>query len=199
MLLQSYLRLDEIMLPLLTKDTVTQVFLSLTAPCAPIGKPLPTHLLVCSIPCLFPFTLVTHCTWFHPWTTCLDKATILTTFENFSKAVHFMAFPKPHTALETDGLLINYICLHKNLDPLSDQEPQFISQLWKSFCSVTQTNDLAEHAYQDLEANKNYPWFVSLWMLSRLSVTPIVQENNTGVLSVQALNPPFLTAKPHSC
>lgn len=113
MLLQSYLRLDVIILPLLTKDTATQVFLSLTAPYAPMGKPLSIHLLVCSIFCLFPFTLVTHCTWFHPWTTCLDNATILTTFENFSKAVHFMAFPKPYTALETDGLIINHICLHK--------------------------------------------------------------------------------------
>ncbi len=94
------------------------------------------------------------------------NSTILTIVDRFSKAVHFVPLPKLPTALETAELLVQHVfCLHGiPLDIVSDRGPQFISQVWKSFCQALgasvslssgfhpQTNGQTERTNQDLEA-----------------------------------------------
>lgn len=99
------------------------------------------------------------------------NTTILTIVDRFSKAVHFVALPKLPTAHETAGrgpaelLVLHVFRLHGiPSDIVLDRGPQFISQVWKTFChalgaSVSlscgfhpQTNGQTERANQDLEA-----------------------------------------------
>ena len=94
------------------------------------------------------------------------NSVILTIVDRFSKSVHFVALPKLPTALETADLLVHHVVrLHGiPLDIVSDRGPQFISEVWKSFCqalgasvSLTsgyhpQSNGQTERANQDLEA-----------------------------------------------
>ena len=94
------------------------------------------------------------------------KTVILTIVDRFSKAVHFIGLPKLPSAHETAGLLTNHVFrLHGiPVDIVSDRGPQFISQVWKSFCQALgatvslssgfhpQTNGQSERANQDLES-----------------------------------------------
>uniref|UniRef100_A0A3P9IL48 Integrase catalytic domain-containing protein n=1 Tax=Oryzias latipes TaxID=8090 RepID=A0A3P9IL48_ORYLA len=68
---------------------------------------------------------------------------------------------------ETAGILVQHIFRHHGIpsDIVSDRGPQFISQVWKAFCSALgatvsltsgyhpQSNGQAEHANQELEAS----------------------------------------------
>lgn len=94
------------------------------------------------------------------------KTVILTIVDRFSKAVHFIGLPKLPSAHETADLLTNHVFrLHGiPVDIVSDRGPQFISQVWKSFCQALgatvslssgfhpQTNGQSERANQDLES-----------------------------------------------
>lgn len=116
---------------------------------------------------------VPNCTWFHialdfvtGLTPSQDKPTILTIIDRFSKAVHFIAFPKLPTAHETADLVTTYFFWLHSLpqDIVSDRGPQFVSQVWKTFCNTLgdtvslssgfhpQMNGQAEWANQGLEA-----------------------------------------------
>ena len=78
----------------------------------------------------------------------------------------FIGLPKLPSAHETAGLLTNHVFrLHGiPVDIVSDRGPQFISQVWKSFCQALgatvslssgfhpQTNGQSERANQDLES-----------------------------------------------
>ena len=98
--------------------------------------------------------------------TSQGNTAILTIVDRFSKAVHFVALPKLPTAHETADLLVHHVFrLHGiPVDIVSDRGPQFISQVWKSFCKALgatvslssgfhpQSNGQTERANQDLEA-----------------------------------------------
>ncbi|KAI3368555.1 hypothetical protein L3Q82_025563 [Scortum barcoo] len=64
------------------------------------------------------------------------KTVILTIVDRFSKAAHFVALAKLPTARETADLLANHVVRLHGIprDIVSDRGPQFISQVWKSFC-----------------------------------------------------------------
>ena len=87
--------------------------------------------------------------------------TILTIVDRFSKSAHFVALPKLPSASETADLFV----LHGiPADIVSDRGPQFISRVWKVFCSALgasvslssgfhpQSNGQTERTNQDLEA-----------------------------------------------
>ncbi|KAI3370656.1 hypothetical protein L3Q82_007222 [Scortum barcoo] len=94
------------------------------------------------------------------------KTVILTIVDRFSKAAHFVALAKFPTARETADLLTNHVVRLHGIprDIVSDRGPQFISQVWKSFCtglgasvSLTsefhpQSNGQMERTNQDLES-----------------------------------------------
>ncbi|KAI3370805.1 hypothetical protein L3Q82_007123 [Scortum barcoo] len=67
------------------------------------------------------------------------KTVILTIVDRFSKAAHFVALAKLPTARETADLLANHVVRLHGIpwDIVSDRGPQFISQVWKSFCNGT--------------------------------------------------------------
>lgn len=91
---------------------------------------------------------------------------ILTIVDRFSKAAHFVALPKLPSARETADLLVSHVVRLHGIptDVVSDRGPQFISQVWRSFCrglgaSVSlssgfhpQTNGQTERTNQDLES-----------------------------------------------
>lgn len=58
--------------------------------------------------------------------------------DGFSKAAHFIALPKLHTALEMAKLLTDHVFRLHSIpqDTVSDRGPQFTSQVWKEFCTV---------------------------------------------------------------
>ncbi len=62
--------------------------------------------------------------------------TILTIFDRFSKAVHFVPLLKLPSALETANLLIQHVFgLHGiPLDIVSGRGPRFTSEVWGAFC-----------------------------------------------------------------
>uniref|UniRef100_A0A3B3HRH7 Integrase catalytic domain-containing protein n=1 Tax=Oryzias latipes TaxID=8090 RepID=A0A3B3HRH7_ORYLA len=92
---------------------------------------------------------------------------ILTVVGRFSKFVHFHPLPQLPTAIETAEVLVNHVFRHHGIpsDIVSDRRPQFISQVWKAFCSALgatvsltsgyhpQSNGQAERANQELEAS----------------------------------------------
>ncbi|KAK7887257.1 hypothetical protein WMY93_026878 [Mugilogobius chulae] len=94
------------------------------------------------------------------------NSVILTIVDRFSKSVHFVGLPKLPSAQETSELLVKHVFrLHGTpLDIVSDRGPQFISQVWRSFCQALgakvslssgfhpQTNGQCERANQNLEA-----------------------------------------------
>uniref|UniRef100_A0A3P9IIW0 Gypsy retrotransposon integrase-like protein 1 n=1 Tax=Oryzias latipes TaxID=8090 RepID=A0A3P9IIW0_ORYLA len=96
----------------------------------------------------------------------LGNTVIFTIVDRFSKAVQFIPLPQLPTATETADLLVNSVFRHHGIpaDIVSDRGPQFISQVWKAFCSALgatvsltsgyhpQSNGQAERANQELEA-----------------------------------------------
>lgn len=94
------------------------------------------------------------------------NTTILTIVIRFSKSVHFVALQKLPSARETAEILIDQVfrCHRIPSDIVSDCGPQFISSVWKAFCTALgasvslssgyhpQTIGKAEWANQDLEA-----------------------------------------------
>uniref|UniRef100_A0A3B3HTI1 Uncharacterized protein n=1 Tax=Oryzias latipes TaxID=8090 RepID=A0A3B3HTI1_ORYLA len=95
-----------------------------------------------------------------------DNTVILTVVDRFSKAAHFIPLPKLPTATEMADVLIREVFRHHGIpsDIVSDRGPQFISQVWRAFCSALgatvsltsghhpQSNGQAERANQELEA-----------------------------------------------
>uniref|UniRef100_A0A8C8DLA6 Gypsy retrotransposon integrase-like protein 1 n=1 Tax=Oryzias sinensis TaxID=183150 RepID=A0A8C8DLA6_9TELE len=91
---------------------------------------------------------------------------ILTVIDRFSKMAHFIPLPQLPTATETADIMINHVFRHHGIpaDIVSDRGPQFISQVWKAFCTALgatvsltsgyhpQSNGQAERANQELEA-----------------------------------------------
>uniref|UniRef100_A0A3B3HD22 Gypsy retrotransposon integrase-like protein 1 n=1 Tax=Oryzias latipes TaxID=8090 RepID=A0A3B3HD22_ORYLA len=91
---------------------------------------------------------------------------ILTVVDRFSKAVHFIPLPQLPSATETAKILVNHVFRHHGIpvDIVSDRGPQFISQVWRAFCTALgasvslssgyhpQSNGQAERANQELEA-----------------------------------------------
>uniref|UniRef100_A0A3P9MBI2 Gypsy retrotransposon integrase-like protein 1 n=1 Tax=Oryzias latipes TaxID=8090 RepID=A0A3P9MBI2_ORYLA len=95
-----------------------------------------------------------------------DNTVILTVVNRFSKAAHFIPLPKLPTATEMADVLVREVFRHHGIprDIVSDRGPQFISQVWRAFCSALgatvsltsghhpQSNGQAERANQELEA-----------------------------------------------
>uniref|UniRef100_A0A8C7YA87 Gypsy retrotransposon integrase-like protein 1 n=1 Tax=Oryzias sinensis TaxID=183150 RepID=A0A8C7YA87_9TELE len=93
------------------------------------------------------------------------RTAIMTIVDRFSKAAHFVPLRKLPSAVETARLVIEHVFrLHGiPVDIVSDRGPQFISQLWKTFCAAfgptvslssgfhPQSNGQAERTNQDLE------------------------------------------------
>uniref|UniRef100_A0A8C7XSH6 Gypsy retrotransposon integrase-like protein 1 n=1 Tax=Oryzias sinensis TaxID=183150 RepID=A0A8C7XSH6_9TELE len=91
---------------------------------------------------------------------------ILTVIDRFSKMAHFIPLPQLPTATETADIMTKQVFCHHGipLDIVSDRGPQFISQVWKAFCTALgatvsltsgyhpQSNGQAERANQELEA-----------------------------------------------
>uniref|UniRef100_A0A3P9MQ90 Gypsy retrotransposon integrase-like protein 1 n=1 Tax=Oryzias latipes TaxID=8090 RepID=A0A3P9MQ90_ORYLA len=91
---------------------------------------------------------------------------ILTVIDRFSKAAQFIPLPQLPSATVTADLLVNHVFRHHGIpaDIVSDRGPQFISHVWKAFCSALgatvslssgyhpQSNGQAERANQELEA-----------------------------------------------
>uniref|UniRef100_A0A3P9HPM2 Gypsy retrotransposon integrase-like protein 1 n=1 Tax=Oryzias latipes TaxID=8090 RepID=A0A3P9HPM2_ORYLA len=95
-----------------------------------------------------------------------NNTVILTVVDRFSKSVHFVPLPQLPTALETANILVNHVFKYHGIptDIVSDRGPQFVSQVWKAFCSALgattslssgyhpQSKGQAERANQELEA-----------------------------------------------
>uniref|UniRef100_A0A8C7XNK1 Integrase catalytic domain-containing protein n=1 Tax=Oryzias sinensis TaxID=183150 RepID=A0A8C7XNK1_9TELE len=91
---------------------------------------------------------------------------ILTVIDRFSKMAHFIPLPQLPTATDTADIMVNHVFRHHGIpmDIVSDRGPQFISQVWKAFCTALgatvsltsgyhpQSNGQAERANQELEA-----------------------------------------------
>uniref|UniRef100_A0A3B3HKF8 Gypsy retrotransposon integrase-like protein 1 n=1 Tax=Oryzias latipes TaxID=8090 RepID=A0A3B3HKF8_ORYLA len=91
---------------------------------------------------------------------------ILTVIDRFSKMAHLIPLPQLPTATETADIMTKQVFRHHGipLDIVSDRGPQFISQVWKAFCTAlgatvsltsgyhSQSNGQAERANQELEA-----------------------------------------------
>ena len=94
------------------------------------------------------------------------NSVILTIIDQFSKAVHFIALSKLHSAKETADLLVPHVVRLNGLplDVVSDRGPQFTSKVWQAFfwaLGVTvslssgfhpQNNGQTKRANQELEA-----------------------------------------------
>lgn len=61
---------------------------------------------------------------------------ILTIVDRFSKTVHFVFVAKLPTTHETAEVMVQHVFRLHGIpsDIISDQGPQFISQVWKAFC-----------------------------------------------------------------
>uniref|UniRef100_A0A3B3HRG1 Gypsy retrotransposon integrase-like protein 1 n=1 Tax=Oryzias latipes TaxID=8090 RepID=A0A3B3HRG1_ORYLA len=91
----------------------------------------------------------------------------LTVIDRFFKFVHFIPLPQLPTATETTEILVQQVFRHHGLpiDIVSDRGPQFVSRVWKAFCSALgttvsltsgyhpQSNGQAERANQELETS----------------------------------------------
>lgn len=89
---------------------------------------------------------------------------VLTVVDRFSKAVHFIPFPKLPSAKETAQKVVDHVFRIHGLpeDVVSDRGPQFASHFWREFCRQIgataslssgfhpQTNGQTERANQDL-------------------------------------------------
>ncbi|XP_036072448.1 uncharacterized protein LOC118600012 [Oryzias melastigma] len=131
----------------------------------PDQSPPPLHKRVCSTLCPLPADLGRTSLW-----TGLPPSNgntvILTVIDRFSKSAQFIPLPQLPTPMETATILVNQVFLHHGIptDIVSDREPQFISQVWRAFCSALgatvslssgyhpQSNGQAERANQELEA-----------------------------------------------
>lgn len=95
-----------------------------------------------------------------------NHSVIVTIVDRFSKAAHFVPLSKLPSALETARLLVDHVFrLHGiPLDIVSDRGPQFVSRVWKAFCTALgvgvslssgyhpQSNGQTERANQQLES-----------------------------------------------
>uniref|UniRef100_A0A8C7WS09 Integrase catalytic domain-containing protein n=1 Tax=Oryzias sinensis TaxID=183150 RepID=A0A8C7WS09_9TELE len=91
---------------------------------------------------------------------------ILTVIYRFSKSAQFIPLPKLPTATEMADIMVQNVFRHHGIpsDIVSDRGPQFVSQVWRAFCSALgatvsltsghhpQSNGQAERANQELEA-----------------------------------------------
>lgn len=91
---------------------------------------------------------------------------ILTIVDRFSKQAHFIPLPKLPSAAETAEILINQVIRLHGIpsEILSDRGPQFVSKVWKHFCSSLgasatltsgyhpQSNGQCERANQSVES-----------------------------------------------
>jgi len=94
-------------------------------------------------------------------------STILTIVDRFSKSCHLVPLRKLPTAFQTAQLLIKHVFRLHGIpqEILSDRGPQFISQVWKAFCSALnckssltsgyhpQSNGQTERMNQQLESS----------------------------------------------
>lgn len=66
------------------------------------------------------------------------KSVILSIIDRFSKSAHFVALEKLPSAAETAQLMVDHVFrLHGILSEItSDWGPQFVSQVWNSFCTA---------------------------------------------------------------
>lgn len=66
------------------------------------------------------------------------NTTILTVINRFFKVTHFIPLPKLPSALETAKHLVQHVFRIHGIpaDVVSDRGPQFISQVWLSFCKM---------------------------------------------------------------
>uniref|UniRef100_A0A3B3XMZ2 Gypsy retrotransposon integrase-like protein 1 n=1 Tax=Poecilia mexicana TaxID=48701 RepID=A0A3B3XMZ2_9TELE len=92
--------------------------------------------------------------------------TIFTVIDRFSKSCHLIPLRKLPTSTQTAQLLIKHVFKLHGMpqEILSDRGPQFISQVWKQFCSALgaktvlssgyhpQTNGQTERLNQEMEA-----------------------------------------------
>lgn len=103
------------------------------------------------------------------------NTTILAVIDCFSKTAHFIALPKLFSASETADLLVRHVFRVHGIssDIVSDRGTQFISQVWRSFCTALgatvslssgyhrKTNGHSEGTNQEMEAAPPAP--ASTW------------------------------------
>uniref|UniRef100_A0A8C7WW16 Integrase catalytic domain-containing protein n=1 Tax=Oryzias sinensis TaxID=183150 RepID=A0A8C7WW16_9TELE len=91
---------------------------------------------------------------------------ILTIVDRFSKMARFISLPQLPTASALAEIMVHDVFRHHGIpvDIVSDRGPQFISQVWKAFCTTLgatvslssgyhpQSNGQAERTNQELEA-----------------------------------------------
>ena len=94
------------------------------------------------------------------------QTAVLSIIDRFSKAANFVPLTKLPSALETADLLVKHVFRLHDIptEVVSDHRPQFISSVWKVFCSSLgakvslssgyhpQTNGQTERLNQELEA-----------------------------------------------
>uniref|UniRef100_A0A3P9JP29 Integrase catalytic domain-containing protein n=1 Tax=Oryzias latipes TaxID=8090 RepID=A0A3P9JP29_ORYLA len=95
------------------------------------------------------------------------NSVVLTIIDRFSKFVHFVPLPQLPSATQTADVLVNHVFRNHGIpsDIVSDRGPQFVSQVWRAFCSALgatvslssgyhpQSNGQAERANQELETS----------------------------------------------
>lgn len=95
------------------------------------------------------------------------KTVILTIVNIISKAVHLVVLPKLPLALETSLILFDQVFWINTIpsDVVSDCGPQFVSRVWREFCTSIetfaslssgfhpQTNGQAERVNQEVESS----------------------------------------------
>uniref|UniRef100_A0A8C7WUN4 Integrase catalytic domain-containing protein n=1 Tax=Oryzias sinensis TaxID=183150 RepID=A0A8C7WUN4_9TELE len=99
--------------------------------------------------------------------TSQGNSVVLTIIDRFSKFLHFVPLPQLPSATETADVLVNHVFRNHGIPSniVSDRAPQFISQVWRAFCSALgatvsltsgyhpQSNGQAERANQELETS----------------------------------------------
>ena len=105
----------------------------------------------------------------------LDKTTIHTLIDHFSKAAHFIPLTKLPSATETADFLTNHVFRLYGIpsNVVSDRGPQFVSQVWHNFCTGAkvslssgchpQANGQTERLNLELKATLRYvnnPFFL---------------------------------------
>ena len=82
------------------------------------------------------------------------KTTILTIIDHFSKAAHFIPLDKLPSFAETADLHTNHVFWLHGIpsEIVSDRGPQFISQVWKSFCTALGAKVSLSSGYQSIRS-----------------------------------------------
>ena len=128
------------------------------------------------------------------------KTTILTIINCFSKAANFIPLDKVLSSSETADLLVKHVVSLHGIpsEVVSDRGPQFISQVWRSFCAalgakvslssgyLPHSNRQTERLNQELkaalccDASNNPPPGASIWHGLNMYTTHLPMVSHHG-------------------